>query len=145
MRRSLEQLARNCEVLKRFQAVPGTGAVWAATFYVYVDTPWRFRSKEALWKYMGIGLERRRSGNGPVQVRVPKCVNRRLKCMILSAAQSATGDLDSPFAAQYVRGEGSRIAPPQRGPERGAYSGSDVVGDVEKRPAVPPGMGWPGV
>jgi transposase len=109
LRRSLEQLGRNCEVLKRFQAVPGIGAVWAATFYVYVDTPWRFRSKEALWKYMGIGLERRRSGNGPAQVRVPKCVNRRLKCMILSAAQAAIHDLDSPFAAQYMRGRNAGL------------------------------------
>jgi hypothetical protein len=27
--------------------------------------PWRFRSKSALWKYLGMGLERQRSGKGP--------------------------------------------------------------------------------
>jgi transposase len=102
--RSLRHLARKHEPLRRFQEVPGIGPVWAATFYAYVDTPWRFRSKEALWKYLGIGLERRHSGNGPVQLQVPKSANRRLKWMILSAAESALRQLDSPFAEQYARG-----------------------------------------
>jgi len=109
LERSLRQLVRNYEILRRFQAVPGIGPVWATTFYVYVDTPWRFRSKEALWKYLGIGLERRHSGNGPVQVRVSKSANRRLKWMILSAAESAIRSLDSPFAAHYARGRNAGL------------------------------------
>jgi transposase len=104
MERSLRQLARKDEVLRRFQEVPGIGPVWAATFYAYVDTPWGFRSKEALWKYLGIGLERRHSGNGPLRLQVPKTANRRLKWMILSAAEAAIRNLAGAFARQYARG-----------------------------------------
>jgi hypothetical protein len=52
----------------------------------YLDTPWRFRSPKELWRYLGIGLERRHSGNGPEQLRVPLQVNRLLKSTILGAA-----------------------------------------------------------
>jgi transposase len=110
LQRSLGQMARKHEVLRRFYEVPGVGLVWAATFYIYVDTPWRFARKEKLWKYLGIGLERRHSGNGPVQLQVPKSANRRLKWMILSAAESAIRNLDGPFAAQYARGRNAGLS-----------------------------------
>jgi len=45
--------------------------VRAATLLVYLDTPFRFKSKQALWKYIGIGLVRRRSGDGPERLGVP--------------------------------------------------------------------------
>lgn len=111
LERSLARLTRQYEPLRRFQELPGIGCVWSATFYVYVDTPWRFKSKEALWKYLGIGLERRHSGKGPMQVRVAKSANRRLKNMILSAAQSAIRQCDNPFAEQYARGREAGLAP----------------------------------
>src|SRR5215471_11118738 len=57
-RKQLLARARQEEVVQRFQAVPGYGWLRAVTFYAYVDTPWRFRSKAALWKYLGIGLQR---------------------------------------------------------------------------------------
>jgi transposase len=104
MQRELQRIGRKEDVLRRFVQVPGIGWIWAATFYAYIDTPWRFRRKESLWKYMGIGLERRHSGNGPVQWRLAKAANRRLKYMILSAARSAVNSLDGPFAARYHRG-----------------------------------------
>jgi transposase len=103
MRRRLVQLAREVEVVRRFVAVPGIAWVRAATWYVWLDTPWRFRSKSALWKYLGIGLERRRSGNGPERLGVPPMVNRALKSTILGAAKSAVAQGDNPFADQYRR------------------------------------------
>jgi hypothetical protein len=57
--------------------------VRAATLLAFLDTPWRFASKQALWRYLGIGLERRRSGNGPERLRVPLRSNRLLKGTIL--------------------------------------------------------------
>src|SRR6202035_507757 len=54
-------------------------------------------------KYLGIGLERRRSGNGPERVGVPPFVNRALKSTILGAAKSAVARDDNPFADQYRR------------------------------------------
>jgi len=103
MRRRLQKRAKENEVIQRFQEVPGIAWVRAATLYVFLDTPWRFRSKAALWKYLGIGLERRGSGVGPTQLQVPKRVNRLLKSTILGAAKTAAALDDNPFAVQYRR------------------------------------------
>jgi transposase len=103
MRRRLVKRAREVEVMRRWVALPGIAWVRAATLYVWLDTPWRFRSKSALWKYLGIGLERRRSGNGPERWGVPPMVNRALKSTILGAAKAAVAQDDNPFADQYRR------------------------------------------
>ena len=101
MRRRLEDQARRDEQIRRFERVPGYGWIRAATFYVYVDAPWRFPRKSALWKYMGIGLERRHSGNGPVQLRVVRSANKCLKNVALGAANTAILQADNPFAILY--------------------------------------------
>jgi ferredoxin len=75
-RKRLVQWAQKEEVVRRFAALPGISWIRAATWYAYLDTPWRFRSKAALWKYLGIGLERERSGNGPEHVGVPLRTHR---------------------------------------------------------------------
>jgi len=103
MRRRLVQLAKQVDVVRRFVEVPGIAWVRAATLDVWLDTPWRFRSKSALWKYLGIGLERRRSGSGPEHLGVPPMVNGALKSTILGAAKSAVAQDDNPFADQYRR------------------------------------------
>lgn len=103
MRRSLVRQARQIPEIQRFQALPGVKWIRAATFYVYVDTPWRFRSKSALWKYLGVGLERRHSGAGPEHVHVARLVNRTLKSTILGAAMSAAASKGNPFADLHER------------------------------------------
>jgi transposase len=115
MRRRLIRLARHVEQIRKFTAVPGVKWVRAATFYAILDTPFRFRGPSALWKYMGIGLERRTSGDGPVILGVPKGCNRVLKSVILGAARSAAASKDNnPFADRYKRllheGHSPRIA-----------------------------------
>jgi transposase len=102
-RARLVKLAQQQEVVCRFQALPGLGWIRGATLFAYLDTPWRFRSKAALWKYLGIGLERRRSGNGPEHLAVPKVVHRLLKSTILGAARSAAAAGDNPFADLHRR------------------------------------------
>ena len=102
-RQRLVQLAQQEEVVQRFEALPGISWIRAATLYAYLDTPWRFRSKSALWEYLGIGLERQRSGNGPEHVGVPLLTHRLLKCTILGAALSAVVQGDNPFADLYRR------------------------------------------
>jgi len=104
IRRRLLRHAKNNEVIQRFQEMPGMAWVRAATLYVFLDTPWRFRSKAALWKYLGIGLERHGSGSGPMLLQVPRRVNRLLKSTILGAAKTAAALGDgNPFAVQYRR------------------------------------------
>ena len=75
----------------------------ATTFFAMVDTPFRFAGKQKLWKYMGIGLERRQSGDGPARLTVPKRCNRVLKNVILGAAKSAAASKENPFADAYQR------------------------------------------
>jgi len=99
-RKKLVARCRHEEVLRRWVRVPGIHWVRAATLFVHLDTPWRFRSKSALWKYLGIGLRRRQSGASPGWLGVPRQVNRRLKATILGAALSAVAG-DNPFAAQH--------------------------------------------
>jgi transposase len=102
-RRRLIRAAQQVELVRRFEELPGVGWIRAATLYAYLDTPWRFRSKEALWKYLGIGLERKHSGNGPELLGVPRRTHRLLKCTILGAAKSAGTQEDNPFADMYRR------------------------------------------
>jgi transposase len=109
-RKRLVHLAQKEEVVQRFQALPGIGWVRAATLYAYLDTPWRFRSKSALWKYLGIGLERHRSGNGPEHLGVPKLAHRLLKSTILGAALSAVLQGENPFAELYRRWLGQGLS-----------------------------------
>jgi transposase len=115
VRRQMLEAARAYEPVERFKALPGVKGVRAATFFAVVDTPWRFKSKQALWKYMGIGLERRKSGSGPLRLRLPLRYNRLLKDVILGAAKSAAAAKDgNPFADQYQRhlamGRSPRVA-----------------------------------
>jgi transposase len=99
----LVRLAKEEEVVQRFIALPGISWIRAATLYAYLDTPWRFRSKSALWKYLGIGLERERSGKAPGHVGVPLLTHRLLKSTILGAARSAAALGNNPFADLYRR------------------------------------------
>jgi transposase len=114
LRRRLVTLARKEEVIRRFTAVPGIMWVRAATFFVHVDTPWRFKSKSALNKYLGLGLERRQSGQGSTHLRLVRQANRRVKKILLGAARSAVCSGDNPFSDQYRRwiekGTSSRLA-----------------------------------
>jgi len=113
-RKRLVRLAQKEEVVRRFQELPGISWIRAATLYAYLDTPCRFRSKSALWKYLGIGLEREHSGTGPEHLGVPLLAHRLLKTTILGAARSAVAQGNNPFADLYGRwtkqGLSSRLA-----------------------------------
>lgn len=111
LRRELHKRAKTYEPVVRFTALPGVGWVRAATFFAYVDTPWRFKDKSALWKYLGIGLRRQSSGGGGAFLSVEPAANRALKCAILGAAESAVMQKDNPFARQYERWRGAGLTP----------------------------------
>ena len=97
----LQSYARRIEEICRFTALPGISWIRAATFYAYIDTPWRFKNKSALWKYMGIGLDRRHSGQGHERLQVTRGGNRRLKSIIMGAAITAIARGNNPFFDQY--------------------------------------------
>lgn len=101
LRARLVQLGRKEPPIRRFLDVPGVGPIRATTFYVYLDTPSRFRSKSALWRYCGLGLERRHSGSGPQRVRLSKRGSRPLKSVLIGAARTAITQSGGPFAEKY--------------------------------------------
>lgn len=101
IRKDLMRMAANEPVVNRLIQVPGVAWVRGLTFFAYIDTPERFRSKTALWKYCGIGLERRRSGVGRTKVKLARGANRALKNVLLGAAMSAAAQQESPFADKY--------------------------------------------
>lgn len=111
LRRRLVELGKQEPVIRAFCELPGVGWVRAASFFVMVDTPFRFASKQKLWKYAGIGLERRQSGNGPVRLGVPKRCNRVLKNVLLGAAKSAAASKDNVLADQYQRWLDAKCSP----------------------------------
>ena len=114
LRSRLIGLGKTQPIVRALCDVPGVSWVRATTFYAMLDTPFRFASKQKLWKYMGIGLERRQSGSGPVRLTVPRRCNRILKNVILGAAKSAAASKANVFADQYQRwldaGNSPRIA-----------------------------------
>jgi len=108
LRRELVRLARQEEVVVRWEKIPGIGWIRGITLLAYLDTPWRFADKRRLWKYMGIGLAREHSGNGYTRVHVDNSSNRTLKDVILGAAETVimhkSGELYRRY--EYWRAEG---------------------------------------
>lgn len=112
LRKRIVALAKGNEQVVRWQALPGIGPIRALTLWVYLDTPWRFKSKQALWKYLGIGLVRARSGDGKEFVRVERGANRALKSAILGAAESVLMQgQDTPFGRQHAHWKSQGLSP----------------------------------
>lgn len=112
LRRELVRLSKDDELIVRLTELPGIAHVRAATLVAYLDTPWCFRSKQALWKYLGIGLTRKTSGAGPVRLGVDPASNKTLKSVILGAAKSAiVAQGDNPFARQHQRWKERGLSP----------------------------------
>ena len=48
------------------RSVYGVGPVWACTFSAYIQTPFRFKDKNKLWKYCGLSITDRSSNGEPL-------------------------------------------------------------------------------
>ena len=97
------ELAREDKMMRRVAELPGYGPVRAATLISYLDTPWRFKSKSALWKYVGIGLRRQSSGEGLDVILVEQACNHLLRNVVIGAAQNAIDQKENVFAERYAR------------------------------------------
>ena len=96
-------LVKQDKVMSRVAELPGYGPVRSATLVSYLDTPWRFRSKSALWKYVGIGLHREKSGQDLDVICVEQACNRLLRAVVIGAAQSVIDQKKSVFAERYAQ------------------------------------------
>lgn len=108
-KRQMSTLSKKYEIIQFFGQLPGIGLVRAATIFAYLDTPWRFKKKNKLWKYCGVGLQRTTSGTDkkgkpkPARLKLPWAVNRILKNAVLGAALSAINQKDNAFRDYYER------------------------------------------
>jgi transposase len=88
LHREVVKLARQEQVVVRWEKIPGIGWIRGMTLLAYLDTPWRFKSRRKLWKYLGVGLMREHSGSGSAWVHVDRGASRVLKNVIIGAAES---------------------------------------------------------
>ena len=108
-KRQLGLLSKKYEIIQFFSQLPGVGLIRATTIFAYLDTPWRFKKKNKLWKYCGIGLQRTTSGTDkkgkpkPARLKLPWAVNRVLKNAVLGAALSAINQKNNVFKDYYER------------------------------------------
>jgi len=108
-KRQLSMLGKKFDTIKLWSQLPGIGLIRATTIFAYLDTPWRFKKKNKLWKYCGVGLQRTTSGtdkNGkpkPARLKLPWAVNRTLKNAVLGAALSSINQKDNAFKDYYER------------------------------------------
>lgn len=108
-RRQLSSQGQAFEVVGHWREVPGMGLIRSVTLLAYLDTPWRFKRKNKLWKYCGVGLQRATSGQDrygrehPAQLELAWPVNRRLKNVVIGATISAIHSRDNGFRQYYER------------------------------------------
>ena len=108
-KRQLSKLSKKYNIIEQWSQLPGIGLVRATTIFAFLDTPWRFKKKNKLWKYCGVGLQRTTSGTDkkgrpkPARLQLPWAVNRALKNAVLGAALSAINQKNNVFKDYYER------------------------------------------
>ncbi len=108
-RQQLARRARAFRIIAEWSALPGMGPIRSTTLFAYLDTPWRFQKKTQLWKYCGVGLQRRTSGQDrygrdrPARLSLAWAVNKQLKNVMMGAALSAIYSRDNVFRRYYER------------------------------------------
>jgi len=108
-KKQVSRLAKQYKIIGYWSELPGVGLIRAATIFAYLDTPRRFRKKNSLWKYCGVGLQRQASGTDrqgrvrPARLKMAWAVNKRLKNAVMGAATSAIRCRDNVFRRDYER------------------------------------------
>jgi transposase len=108
-KQQLIELSKKYPIIRFWKELPGVGLIPATTLFAFIDTPWRFKQKNRLWKYCGVGLQRSASGTDrkgrpkPARLQLPWAVNRTLKNVVLGAALSAINQKSNVFRDYYER------------------------------------------
>jgi len=108
-KQQLIDLSQRYAIIGRWKQLPGIGMIRAVTIFAYLDTPWRFKQKNKLWKYCGVGLQRTTSGTDrkgkpkPALLQLSRAANRILKNAVLGAAITAIHQKHNTFKKDYER------------------------------------------
>jgi len=116
-KQQLINLSKKYPIIRLWRELAGIGIIRAVTIFAFLDTPWRFKKKNKLWKYCGVGLQRTASGTDkkgkpkPARLQLPWAANRTLKNAILGAALTAINQKQSSLRADYERMVQNSIIP----------------------------------
>ncbi len=87
--------------VNEFQRLPGVGPIGAHVFSAIIEEPGRFRHKQQLFKYSGLGITDRSSDNKPLGYqRLDRRGNRELKNLSYHAWRTACKSTTRPNAIQ---------------------------------------------
>jgi transposase len=90
-RRVVGQWARKIRVIGRLESIPGVGPITARTLAGWIADPGRFKSRNALSSYGGLGLGQGWTAWKPISpARASKRGNREVKRVLFLAAEAAT-------------------------------------------------------
>jgi transposase len=102
-RQQMSKLAGRYPIIRYWDRLPGVGPIRATTIFAYLETPWRFKRKNKVWKYCGVGLVRQFSGGRAGRLKMNWSSNKRLKNAAMGAAMSAIHHRDNVFKDDYER------------------------------------------
>lgn len=108
-KQQLINLSKKYPVIRIWKQLAGIGTIRAVTVFACLDTPWRFKKKNKLWKYCGVGPQRTASGTDkkgkpkPARLQLPRAANRVLKNAVLGAALTAIKQKQNTFKSDYER------------------------------------------
>ena len=101
--------SKEYEIINYWQSIPGISIIRSSTFFVWIDTPFRFKTAKKLWRYCGVGLIQSSSGKDREgnpkrgKLKLAWAVNRHLKNVLMGAAKSAVACGDNVFKFYYER------------------------------------------
>ena len=64
--KDIMRLGKKYSEIKQFMEMPGIGPVGAHVFGAFIQTPYRFATKQKLWKYCRLGIVERSSAGKPL-------------------------------------------------------------------------------
>lgn len=101
VRRVVREWARKIGVIGRLDGIPGVGPITARTLVAWIADPKRFKSRNALSSYGGLGLGQGWTNWKPIApARASKRGNREVKRVLFLAAEAATKS-NSRLARRY--------------------------------------------
>jgi hypothetical protein len=143
LRSRLLELSKGEPMVRRFCRVKGVKHVRAATFVAIVDTPFRFKTKQKLWKYMGTrkASPPSRVGEASERQRTGEAVGAPALQPDSEKRDSRRGQVGDRVEEQCLRRPvpkvaGCRVLAPDRQTQRGSEPGGGDVGHVEERQRV---------
>ncbi len=101
LEKTIKQSNKHIPIISKLKAIPGFGDITATTFFVIIDTPYRFHKKSQLWSYANLGRRVAESG-GKEKTKRQITGNKILKNCITTVYTNAMKS-DNKFSKTFMR------------------------------------------